>query len=359
MARSQLGARASAVRETIAGLCENPASAAELIEEVADRVRSVVPYDTGAWMTTDPDTLLPSAILPMDSNPALHRQFSEVELQGHADINSFDELRRSGRTAAGLSLTTGGDLARSLRYREVHMPHGLRDELRLLARSANATWAIACVTRAQDLPDFTADEVRWVASIADDLGEGLRSRLARPVSGSDAGRSPGMLVVGADGTIEASTGAADAWMESLSAPYPGALPTPIAMVALQAQANAAGSQAGRAARLRLQLPGGGWLLVHADVLRDAGAAAGRVAVVLEPADRAELVPLLVALHGLTGRERDVTELLVGGIGTDEIATRLHISRHTVRDHVKAIFAKVGVSSRVELTAALAQEPLAA
>ena len=39
-----------------------------------------------------------------------------------------------------------------------------------------------------------------------------------------------------------------------------------------------------------------------------------------------------------------------GPATDEVATRLTISRHTVRDHVKAIFAKAGVSSRPELTA---------
>jgi DNA-binding CsgD family transcriptional regulator len=107
--------------------------------------------------------------------------------------------------------------------------------------------------------------------------------------------------------------------------------------------------------LRLPVPGG-WLLVHADTLKVAGTAAGRVAVVLEPADRAELMPLLVALHGLTERERDVAELLVAGLGTDEIASRLHISRHTLRDYIKAIFAKVGVGSRPELTAALAPEP---
>jgi len=60
----------------------------------------------------------------------------------------------------------------------------------------------------------------------------------------------------------------------------------------------------------------------------------------------------LALHDLTDRERKVTELLVGGHGTEDIAGRLHISRHTLRDHLKSIFAKVGVSSRAELTALL-------
>ena len=45
-----------------------------------------------------------------------------------------------------------------------------------------------------------------------------------------------------------------------------------------------------------------------------------------------------------------------GPRADEIAARLHISRHTLRDHVKAIFAKVGAKSRSELTALVAGAP---
>jgi DNA-binding CsgD family transcriptional regulator len=52
------------------------------------------------------------------------------------------------------------------------------------------------------------------------------------------------------------------------------------------------------------------------------------------------------------REREITQLIARGVGTAEIAARLHLSRHTVRDYVKAVFAKVGVSSRGELVATL-------
>jgi DNA-binding CsgD family transcriptional regulator len=353
------GARAAAVRETIADLCDRPPEPEELISEVADRVRRVVHYDGGAWMTTDPETLLPTTIVTINSSPELHAAHTRMELmEAPGDVNNFIDLLQSGQTAAALGLATGGDLASSLRYREVHVPHGQADELRLLARSAGSTWAIGCVGRASDTPHFTADEVEYVSTIAEHLGMGLRRAFARRPDADATLRSPGMLVLAADGSIEASTGEADRWLETLRAPFPGVLPTPIIAVALQAQANAAADAPARAARLRLQVPGG-WLLIHADVLTGAGGEAGRVAIVLEPADRAALVPLLIALHGLTGREREVASLLVGGLGTDEIAERLHISRHTLRDHVKAIFAKVGVSSRPELTAALANEPLAA
>jgi DNA-binding CsgD family transcriptional regulator len=352
MAGRPLGAKAAAVRETIAELCESPPDAPELVEEVADRVRRVVPFDGGAWMVSDPESMLPTAIAKYGGDAELSTAFVRSELlEGHDDVNSFVEMVRTDQTAAGLALTTGGDLMTSKRYRDIHLPYGIHDELRVIARSAGEVWAMGCVSRGDDLPEFSEDEVRWVASIAGHLGQGVRTALGRAPNAPIELRSPGMLVLADDGSIEATTGDADRWLSTLETPIPGWPPAPISAVAIQAQANAAGVR-GRAARVRVQMRGGGWLLVHADVLRQAGDAAAKVAVVLEPADRAELLPLLLALHGLTDREREVAELLVSGLSTDEVAARLVISRHTVRDHVKSIFAKVGVGSRPELTAAL-------
>jgi DNA-binding CsgD family transcriptional regulator len=71
-------------------------------------------------------------------------------------------------------------------------------------------------------------------------------------------------------------------------------------------------------------------------------------------DEAEQLTRL--LRGTRARERQVAELLILGPRTDEIAARLHISRHTLRDHVKSIFAKVGATSRSELTALVGGAP---
>lgn len=336
-------------------MCESPPDALELVEEVAERVRRVVPFDGGAWWVSDPESMLPTNVTKVEDNlgaPDLHVAFVRAELlEGDGDVNSFFEMARKGETAAGLALTTGGDMTSSKRYRDIHLPYGIHDELRVIARSAGEAWAMGCVSRGDDLPEFTEDEVRWVASIASHLGQGVRTALSRMPQVPIELRTPGMLVLADDGTVEAATGEAERWLGTLDSPHPGMLPAPINSVAIQAQANA-GRETARPARVRVQMRGGGWLLVHADVLRHAGDAAAKVAVVLEPADRAELLPLLLALHGLTDREREVAELLVSGLSTDEVAARLVISRHTVRDHVKSIFAKVGVGSRPELTAAL-------
>ena len=56
---------------------------------------------------------------------------------------------------------------------------------------------------------------------------------------------------------------------------------------------------------------------------------------------------------LSAREVEVLLLLDDHLGTDEIATRLFISEHTVRSHVKSLLRKLGVSSRRQALEALA------
>jgi DNA-binding NarL/FixJ family response regulator len=95
--------------------------------------------------------------------------------------------------------------------------------------------------------------------------------------------------------------------------------------------------------------------MHGTCLRTPDGVAQQTAIVIEPARRAEIASIIVELYELTPREQQVTQLLVRGLTIDDIAQALWLSRHTVRDHVKAIFAKAGVTSRPELTAKLFAE----
>jgi DNA-binding NarL/FixJ family response regulator len=105
----------------------------------------------------------------------------------------------------------------------------------------------------------------------------------------------------------------------------------------------------------MRVASGTWLLIRATQLHGRDGADPRIAVILEPARRAELAPLIVMTYELSARERQVTEALLRGLTIEAIADELSISRHTVRDHTKAIFSKLGVSSRPELTAKLYHE----
>lgn len=50
---------------------------------------------------------------------------------------------------------------------------------------------------------------------------------------------------------------------------------------------------------------------------------------------------------LTGREREVLEMLSRGLSNKLIARRLSISEHTVKFHVSSIYTKLGASSRTD------------
>jgi DNA-binding CsgD family transcriptional regulator len=54
------------------------------------------------------------------------------------------------------------------------------------------------------------------------------------------------------------------------------------------------------------------------------------------------------LASLTEREREVLVHLVAGQRVPAIATEFHISQHTVRNHLKSIFRKLGVGNQSEL-----------
>ena len=56
----------------------------------------------------------------------------------------------------------------------------------------------------------------------------------------------------------------------------------------------------------------------------------------------------VGLEQLTEREREVVALIAKGLHNKAIAGELGITDHTVRHHLTAIFAKLGVADRLEL-----------
>ena len=58
--------------------------------------------------------------------------------------------------------------------------------------------------------------------------------------------------------------------------------------------------------------------------------------------------------GLTAREEEIAALVAEGASNREIAQALHVSEATVKSHLAASYRKLGVRSRTQLTARLAQ-----
>jgi DNA-binding CsgD family transcriptional regulator len=70
----------------------------------------------------------------------------------------------------------------------------------------------------------------------------------------------------------------------------------------------------------------------------------------------QMCPHLRAI-GLSGREAEVVAALLRGLRNAEIARELFITEWTVKDHLKHVFAKLGVRSRGGLLKALLDETL--
>jgi DNA-binding NarL/FixJ family response regulator len=62
---------------------------------------------------------------------------------------------------------------------------------------------------------------------------------------------------------------------------------------------------------------------------------------------------------LSDREQQVLDLVAGGLGNRAIAAELHLSEHTVKNHVRRILEKLGAASRTEAVVIAARAGLVA
>ena len=363
MIRNPLGARGVAAEAAIARLCLQSLPALELFERAAGPLRRAVPYSAGCWKTVDPRTLLYTGFGIEDGRTgtltAARWRFIDNELL-EPDYGKYHELARRPTPVSTLHRDTHGEPGRSSRYRNIHRSLGFGAELRAVFRAGGESWGHVALIRGESQPDFSDPEVAFIALVSAHLGHGLREALLRaaPAAGP-ADRAPGVIILGEDGSVRSVTDQARIWLEQFPHDRGTSLELPVAVhaVAQRALAPSRPVPAGPPSA-RVRLASGQWLTIHAAALHASGPGQEAVAVTLAPADAGELESLRLALHGLTPREREVAQLLTRGATNDEIAQELWISRHTVKDHAKAVYAKLKVAGRAELSAKLFHEHVA-
>jgi DNA-binding CsgD family transcriptional regulator len=249
-------------------------------------------------------------------------------------------------------LATGGDVQRSPRLRELLGPYlGCTDELRVLAVVGGKMWGGLALFRDDASAPFGEEDVEFVSSLGEFLALGLRAGLLVRLAAAPpppTGGGPAVIVIDSKGRMSQSSVGAESRLAELVA----GMDTPAAVIG-SLVAGARRYAAGASDVLpstRVRLPSGQWVVVHASPLSAVDGSAGDVVITIEEARPPEIVPLVVAAFDLTHRERDVTELVLQGTDTRQIAAKLNVSAHTVQDHLKSVFNKTGVTSRRELVA---------
>ena len=347
MARKQFTERA---RHELIRLCHNGLDSRTFRLELLKRLGAVIPFDYVYFCTTDPATqFLTSSVMVEEPPPWTMSVFLENEFL-RDDFNKFNDLLRGRRAVGLLSEATRHELDRSSRYRDMLAPMALGDELRAIFVANAVCWGTLCLDRERARSTFTPAEAAFLAQLAPHIAEGLRKALlldsAATASTPDG---PGVLILAPDLSVVAMTAAAEYWLSELKETERGdrhTLPLTVRSVVAGLFAIERGLVAAEfTPKVRLRTRSGHWLILYASRLLGTE---GQITVVFEIAQPAEIAPLIMQAYDLTKREGEVTQCVLLGWSTAEIAAKLYISPNTVQDHLKAIFEKVDVGSRGEL-----------
>ncbi|MCW3001122.1 MAG: Transcriptional regulator LuxR family [Conexibacter sp.] len=345
-----LSHRAVAALEAIEHLGTRELPAQAVIEELVQRIVQVVEVDGFFAGATDPDTgLCLGAGMVYNFHHDVCHPFWEHEFL-IPDYNKFADFTPA-EPVGDLRRATGGKPARSARYRTLNAISDLDEELRAVFYAGARPWGNLQLNRHTGGAPFTDADLAFLRAVSPLAGAALRRALLEEPGQTDPTRGPGVILLDAEGTILSATGEADAWLQELADGWRGKhvdilIHPELIMLSLATLTEEGGSR-----RVRLRTRNGTWVIAHASALKNTD----NVALVIEPAKASEIAPIVIEAYALTPREVEVTRLVARGLSTDEIAARLFLSRHTIRDHLKAIFEKVGVSSRGELTSKLFAE----
>ena len=336
--------RAYRARSDIAALAASGLGVSELHAAAIRLIDARVGTDLTCWVTIDPETLVFSGVTNGEPQvaPEYEPRLAESEYSA-GEPHRFATLALRKTPSAKLSDMPERERNRSLRFNNVWRPLGVDQELRVLFMADGSCWGAAGMVRTGH--DFSDRETQFLTAIAPAIATATRLAVRFEATAQETSGHPAIVVVSPQGEPQAVTQAAREWQDRLDEIAPGRF-----TVIMQVMASGARTAASGGFRARLRVAHGQWAILHASPL--IGGDEEQIAVAIEPASGDHLMTLLFAAYGLTARERQVCSEVVGGHSTSDIASHLFISSNTVQDHLKSVFAKVGVRSRGELVARL-------
>jgi DNA-binding CsgD family transcriptional regulator len=336
--------------ERITRLCASTsADAVALRLAVLAEIRGAVGFDAYAWLLTDPETEVGSA--PLADVPCLPELPRLIRLKYLTPINRWTHIETS---VALLRESTAGDMERSLVWRDMLSRFGVTDVASLVFRCRYGCWGFLDLWRSGAATAFTDGDAAFLSAVAKPVTEALRRcqastfRLEAPAT---ARVGPVVLMLSRDLEVQAQTAETNEYLRLLVPP--GADGRPIPAGAYNVAAQLLSVEAGvddHPPTARVHLSAGVWLTLRAAHLGTSPHAEQGIAVTIEASTPVERMTLYGRASGLSARELELFEHLIGGLDTRGIAQQMFLSENTVQDHLKSIFAKTATSNRRTLLA---------
>ena len=313
-----------------------------------------VGYDAARALAYDPLVLIPvsfAASDQLDWDAAVSTCWNR---QAETDASRLRDLAQSKNHVA-LVTTKLPRATQDPGWQNLLLPGSWQHELRAAAVDGHGhCWG--SITAFRDGPRPFRE--RDAATLGPELHQ-LAARLSRAMVVGPMPSPPGnaaSLWLGDNGELLFATATGRDWLDRLQTPQmPHRAQAVLAALTARVTASAARSSPDPPlpVTVRIRSGEGQWVALHGERVRGPTGMAQGVSMVIGPAGPATVLPLLAAAYGLTRREREVISAVLSGLSTRQISTRLQITPYTVQDHLKAIFTKLGVTSRGELAHQLA------
>lgn len=333
--------------EKVARLAAEPRDLVSFWRAATDVVAPVLPHWwTPCFFTLDPASTLVTSHFHegLDEFPA---EALAAEYYGD-DVHQLVDVVRSQDGISTLHEVTGGDPTSSPRWQFNRTMGGDQELIARLRTEQGQTWGAVSFYREPGAPMFDAQDKAFVQALSPHLARGARTALLiGSATDPDTPEAPGLLMLSEQFEMISATVDVARWLDELPDGDTSRGRLPSAVLSVAASALGLTGTGENAAFARVLSRTGTWVLLHGARLEGG---TPRVAVIIEPAHPARLYPLLMSAYQLTAREQDVTRLTLHGSSTTQIAQELHISPHTVQQHLKSIFDKTGVHSRRDLVA---------
>jgi len=250
----------------------------------------------------------------------------------------------TGRPAYNMELMSSEEWLESEVYRRALHLHDMRHLVEVPVPSAGRIVGHLNFARSDPAQNFSPDEIRVAEALAQvlglaiermDTGEQLRRERDQALAALDLAGTAIVISDPGEPELRLNDAARRLFSEVVDAEQ--------RLHQLLARPLTGG---GFSRRVDVELSTGEAGIIHAHA-NPSPRDGGLVAVLELGREHPAIAPGAVA--ALTPREREVAALVVDGCGDREIAEQLCLSRHTVSQHVKSIYRKLDVDSRVGLT----------